>query len=515
MKQFTSRLIPLIVLVVAGSLIILAGPMAMRRMAYAAEAGRLRAQREQLVGLSKQDTLSPLFRAVSSVVQPAVVEIRITRRVQAPLVDQELEKLMRRHFGESSPLRDPDSAAPARPREFFARGLGSGVIVNAAEGYVLTNHHVVAGAEEVAVILHDGRKIIAEWVRTDKQTDLAVVKINADQLIDAPLGDSDELAVGDWVLAIGSPRGLQHTVTAGIVSAKGRHISGPGTYEDTIQTDAAINRGNSGGPLVNMRGEVIGINNAIASTSGGNEGIGFAISSNMAREVMEQLIENGTVVRGFLGVAIQDIGDGLAKSFSLPNSAGALILTVQPGSPAEKAGLQVEDFIVSVAGEPVRSVMELRSVVAHVRPGEATSLEAYRGGEKVTFEVELVAQPVSMAQRSRPTLPPPTEPMDNGYGLEVADLTASVARRLGYSSSVEGVVVTEVSPVSDAAEQGLRVGMVITHVGQEPATTAEQFAELLEEAGGEDGVRLRILAGPAKRYVFIEPFDRPEQPEQE
>ncbi len=513
MKPSTSRLVPLVVLVIAGSLIMLAGPMALRQMAYAVEAGRLRAAREQLVELSKQDTLSPLFRAVSSVVQPAVVEIRITRRVQAPLVDQELEELMRRHFGESSPFREPGSAAPARPREFFARGLGSGVIVDAAEGYVLTNHHVVAGAEEVAVILHDGRKIIAEWVRTDKQTDLAVVKINADQLIDAPLGDSDELAVGDWVLAIGSPRGLQRTVTAGIVSAKGRHINGPGTYEDTIQTDAAINRGNSGGPLVNMRGEVIGINNAIASTSGGNEGISFAISSNMAREVMEQLIENGTVVRGFLGVAIQDIDDGLAKSFSLPDSAGALILTVQPGSPAEKAGLQVEDFIVSVAGEPVRSVMELRSVVAHVRPGEATSLEAYRGGEKVTFEVELVAQPVSMAERSRPA-PPPAEPTDNDYGLEVADLTDSVARRLGYSSSVEGVVVTEVSPVSDAAEQGVRAGMVITHVGQEPATTAEQFAELLDVAG-EDGIRLRILAGPAKRYVFIEPFDRPEQPDQE
>lgn len=506
MKESLRQWTPLALSATALVVIFLVGPGLVTRLAYAAEAARIQAERDSLVEMSRQDTLSPLFRAVSRVVQPAVVEIRITRRVRMPEIDQEMEELLRRHFGENSPFGEPGSPMPEMPQEYFARGLGSGVVVDASEGYILTNYHVVAGAEEVAVILHDGRKIVAEWVRGDQQTDLAVVKIEADELIDAPLGDSDTLEVGDWVLAIGSPRGLQRTVTAGIVSAKGRHINGPGMYEDTIQTDAAINRGNSGGPLVNMRGEVIGINNAIASSSGGNEGIGFAISSNMAADVMEQLIANGSVVRGFMGVMIQDVDDRLAASFDLPSTDGALISQVQPATPADRAGLEAGDFVVSVDGNPVRSVLELRRVIAGIQPGRTVPLEAYRNGEIVTFEVEIAAQPSSMSYANQP-LPRPAA----NHGLKVATLSRRTASRLGYDEDLEGVVITEVSPVSEAADEGLRVGMVITHVGADPVTTAEAFGELLGAAENGEGVRLRVRTPQGARYVFVAPSQAPEE----
>lgn len=508
MRQSVRQWAPVAALAIVLTVMALAGPSMLRQMAYAVEVGRIQAERDQLVELSKQDTLSPLFRAISRVVQPAVVEIHITRRVQAPAVDRDLEELLRRHFGEDWPFGRPMPPMPDLPREYFARGLGSGVIVDADEGYILTNCHVVAGADEVEVILHDGRKIIAEWVRTDKQTDLAVVKIAADRLIDAPLGDSDLVAVGDWVLAFGSPRGLRWTVTAGIVSAKGRQVNGPGMYEDAIQTDAAINRGNSGGPLVNTLGEVIGINNAIASSSGGNEGIGFAISSNMAADVMSQLIETGSVVRGFLGVMIQDVDDRLAGSFDLPNTNGALISHVQPDSPADKAGLQPGDFIVSVDGKPLRGVLELRRVVAAIRPGEAVPVEAYRDGEKITFEAQLVAQPDSVTDAGEPTPEPEQAPVPD-YGLKVATLDESLAGRLGLGPDVTGVVITEVSPTSEAAQAGLRAGMVITNVGDDSVTTAEEFTELLD-AASDEGVRLRVQTRSGAHYVFIAPTPPPE-----
>jgi serine protease Do len=388
-----------------------------------------------------------------------------------------------------------------RSREYFARGLGCGVIVDAENGYILTNYHVVGGADEVEVILYDERKVKAQWIRSDNRTDLAVVKIDADDLIDAPLGDSDEMAVGDWVLAVGSPRGLRWSVTAGIVSAKGRQVVGGNMYENSIQTDAAINQGNSGGPLVNMRGEVVGINNAIASLSGGNEGIGFAIPSNMAEKVMEQLIEKGEVVRGFLGVVMQDVDPLLAESFDLPDTDGALIADVMPDSPADKAGIKEGDFIVSIDGEKITNSDDLRMTIADLAPGQEVEIEFYRDGELMEAEVELIAQPEELAGPAHRIL---DRELAEDYGLEVETLTEDMAERLGYQSDVEGVVITKISPFSEAAEQGLTAGMVITHVGEEVVVTAEEFADALEDAD-EQGVRLRVVTPRATKYVFITP----------
>jgi len=284
---------PVVLLVgmVAGAIAF--GPMLAGRFAYAVQQGQNQAERENLAELSRRDAMSPLFRAVVRTVSPAVVEIRVEKKVTVrdPLGNDEF---LRRFFGDDLPLplRPPEgSRRRSRPREFFQRGLGSGVIVDAENGYVLTNHHVVGEVDEVTVVLSDGRKLPAEWVRTDAQTDLAIVKVKPGGLISAPLGDSSKMAVGDCVLAIGAPEGLPQTVTAGIISSTSRE-TGDGVQQ-FMQTDAAINPGNSGGPLVNMRGEVIGINSAIVSPIHGNTGIGLSIPSNLAKSVMARLIAEG------------------------------------------------------------------------------------------------------------------------------------------------------------------------------------------------------------------------------
>ncbi|MHC4562520.1 MAG: Do family serine endopeptidase [Planctomycetota bacterium] len=477
------------------------GPTVVERMAYAAAKGEVRARREQLAEMSKLDHLSPLFRTVVEVVQPAVVEIRVTKRLRAPAMP-DLDEFFQRFFGDDSPFGRGPGPQRRRPEFYFSRGVGSGVIVDAKNGYVITNYHVVAEADEVEVILDDERQAKAEWVRSDPQTDLAVIKIATDGLIDAPLGDSDQTSVGDWVLAIGSPRGLQQTVTAGIVSAKGRQVGGAGTYQDAIQTDAAINRGNSGGPLVNTRGEVIGINNAIASFSGGNEGIGFAIPSNMIRDVMTQLIEKGKVVRGYLGVVIQDVTPKLAESFSLPSTKGALVSQVQDDGPAGKAGAQVGDFIISVSGKAVDSVKALRHVIAAIAPDTTVAVEVIRNGETVELQVTLAAQPIALAGGPAVRKDQPSK----RYGLAVEPLTKDVARRLGFRKPLAGVVVTQIDPASEAAREGLTSGMVITHVDGEAVATADAFAEALQSAKSGQAVRLRVCTPKDQRFVMIEPL---------
>ncbi len=276
----------MIVLVAATTMFI---PSLAGRIAYAVSANQNAADRANLAELSRRDQLSQLFRAVAKAVKPAVVVVQVTKKIE--IEDPfDTDEFFERFFkDEGAPFRR-EFRRPPRRRQYFREGVGSGVIVDAKNGYILTNYHVVSGADSLKVILADDREFEAEWIRHDRQTDLAVIKIKADGLIDAPLGNSDKIEVGDWVLAIGSPRALPQTVTAGIISAKGRTTGRGDMYQNLLQTDAAINRGNSGGPLVNMRGEVIGINNAIFSHSGGNEGIGFAIPSNMARNIMDQLI---------------------------------------------------------------------------------------------------------------------------------------------------------------------------------------------------------------------------------
>ncbi|MFP3936817.1 MAG: Do family serine endopeptidase [Phycisphaerae bacterium] len=472
---------------------LLALPAVTEEISRAAHRSESRAARERLTEISEHDRLSELFRTVSTAVKPAVVEVRVVKRVKSSAVPFMDDDFLRRFFGEDVPFEMPQP----RQREYLQRGLGSGVIVDADNGYVLTNSHVVRDADEVEIVLDDQRKFEAQWIRTDPKTDLAVMKISADRLVDAPLGDSDELGVGDWVLAIGSPHKLPQTVTAGIISAKGRSTN-PELYQNLLQTDAAINPGNSGGPLVNMSGEIIGINTAIVSRTGVNEGIGLAIPSNMARRIMDQLIETGEVVRGFLGVYLQEVSRELAESFGFPTYNGALVTEIMDDSPAEKAGFKEQDFIMAVDGEKVESVNELRNSVAALPPEQTVPFEVYRDGETIELEV-------TIGRREEADKPRAEKEEDKDlletFGLDVRALTGELARRLGYDDDVRGVIITGVRSASDAAEQGLREGMVITHVNGERVKSVQDLTEAVAEAGG---VRLRVLTPEGRRlFVFL------------
>jgi serine protease Do len=487
----------------------------------------MRAAREALADLSKHDSMSPLFRAVDKAIRPAVVVVYVKQKVEVQFQDP--EELFRRFFGDNPQFRlRPRPGAPdtAPKREYFSRGIGSGVIVDAEKGYILTNWHVVNNADQVEVVTSDNRRLPAEWVRTDQATDLAVIKVKPERLIDAPLGDSDKMEVGDWVLAFGAPEGLSQTVTSGIISAKGRTTNrGDAAYQSFLQTDAAINHGNSGGPLVNMRGEVIGINSAIISRTGGNEGIGFTIPSNMVRNVMDQLIDKGKVTRGYLGVRIQDVDEKLAKSFRLPGTEGALVSQVADGTPAAKAGLKVGDFIVAVNGKNIKNVNELRNIVAHLDPTKAYPLRVYRDGKEITVNVTLGEQPEDMAGAFGEESPggadgPQTPKAASAarFGLKVAALDNETRQQLGYKPDAKGVVITEVAPSSDAADQALQAGMVITEVQGKPIDSPAAFDKAVSAPDANSGVRLLVMdKSGGKRFVFITPTkgEKPQKDEKD
>ncbi len=486
------------------------GPRLVGRVAYAIEAGQVEAARAELAELAKHDHLSGLFEAVSKAVKPAVVEVRVRQKITARPAPQ-MDEFLRRFFGDDIPGLEPAPQPRRQPREYYRSGLGSGVIIDAENGYILTNNHVVGQADEVEVVLADKRTFKAQWVRTDPPTDLAVVKIEPDRLIDAPLADSATLKVGHWVLAIGSPEGLPQTVTAGIVSATGR-VTGRGGYENFIQTDAAINHGNSGGPLVNMRGEVVGINTAIVSRTGVNEGIGLSIPSNMARDILDQLVEGGKVVRGYLGVRIQNVDEDLAESFDLPNTRGALVAEVSPDSPADEGGIKAGDFIVAVDGKRVDSVNELRNAVAAIDPDEEVEIELYRDGEKRTRTVRLGEQPADMLRAFRDG--DGRERDGDGpselerYGIEVADLNERLAEQLGYEDDRRGVVIVDVRAGTDAARAGLARGMLILEVNGKEVESVDGLKEIVDDAEDAAGLRLRVATPDGgRRYVFVTPSE--------
>jgi len=506
--------VPLVLVLAVIGLAVLYGPTIVGRVAYAVAVKENQANREHLAQLSQRDRISELFRAVSETVKPAVVVVHVKQRVVAPSVPElDMDEFFRRFFGEDSPFGRPspgpfDRQLPKRRssprREYYARGLGSGVIVDAKNGYILTNWHVVRDADEVEVVLADKRRLSAEWVRTDRHTDLAIIKIDADSLVEAPLGDSDAMDVGDLVLAIGAPEGLPQTVTMGIISAKSR-TTGRGGYEDFIQTDAAINHGNSGGPLVNMRGEVIGINTAIISRTGVNEGIGLAIPSNMAKNIMEQLIEKGKVVRGYLGVRIQPVTGELARSFGLSKARGALVAQIAAGGPAEKAGFQVGDIIVAINGKETETVNEVRNTIAALPVGKTVPIRVLRNGQEMTLNVAIAAQPADMERAFGGYVPEQTADL---LGISVATPTPELAEEYGYEELPEGVVITRVEADSPAEEQGLREGMVIKQVQETDVKTAEEFTEAIEAADMEKGVRLLVTDPRGRqRFVFLAPED--------
>ena len=438
------------------------------------------------------------FRSVAKQVGPAVVFIKVEKEVKqqnmgsgslggSPFGDE----FFRRFFGELPQQRK----TPRKNPHHNEIGQGSGFIIS-SDGYIMTNNHVVGDADKVTVQLLDGSEYEAKIIGTDPPTDVALIKIDVDEKLPAlKLGDSNKLEVGDWVLAFGNPFGLSHTLTAGIVSAKGRSGIGLNDYENFIQTDAAINPGNSGGPLVNLDGEVVGMNTAIYSRSGGYMGIGFAIPINMAKDIRQQLIKHGGVTRGRLGVYIQELTKDLADSFAIDRHEGILVSQVMEDSPAEKAGLQQGDVILKLNGEKVTKIATFRNKIAMTRPESQVELLVLRNGNKKKIKATIGAMdtdenghPVGSNKLSE-------------LGMSLQKLTSDLAEQLGYTGS-RGVLVVEVEPGSIAARAGIRRGSLIEEVNREEVETPEQVKALIKKSDRKT-VLLLVRQGDASRYLAL------------
>jgi serine protease Do len=434
------------------------------------------------------------FSQVVEEVSPSVVNVRVAKEVKAS--SQPFGGSPFDFFGES-----PFGQFFEMPKggDYLEQGSGSGVIVS-ADGYILTNNHVISGVDEITVLMADGEQYDAKVVGADPQTDIAVIKVDAKDLPAAKLGDSDQIEVGEWVLAVGNPFELQNTVTAGIISARGRSGISPmssSAYEDFIQTDAAINPGNSGGPLVNLEGEVIGINTAIATRTGGNMGIGFAIPINMAKQIMEQLIDTGKVTRGWLGVVIQNITPELESEFNLKSTEGALVGDVDKDGPAKKAGVRRGDVIIEYMGEKVKDVNHLRNLVAATKVGTMAELKVNRDGKLTTLRVKIGELPAKAIARG----PQGGGGTEGEWGFEVTDLSPSMRDHLGLSEGQEGVVVTAVNATSDAYQKGLRKGDVIIEANHQAISGVGDFNRVMARVSSGDQVLLVVITQGYTRYL--------------
>ncbi len=407
------------------------------------------------------------FADVAKAVTPAVVNI--TTSGAEEVSDQTRPRgKMEDFFG--SPFGPRRFGPPMEPRERRGGGQGSGVIVT-QDGYVLTNNHVIAGAKTVTVTLPDKREFKGQIVGSDPKSDIAVVKIDGTQLPTIPWGDSGRLQVGEYVLAVGNPFGLNSTVTLGIVSALGRGHMGITQYEDFIQTDAAINPGNSGGALVNTRGELIGINTAIFSQTGGYQGVGFAVSTGMSKPIYESLVKTGKVVRGFLGIGIQDLNHDLAKSFGVKGSNGAVVTDVKEEGPADKAGIKQGDVILSFQGAPIEDSVTLQRAVTRSAVGTKVSVKVMRDGQEKDLSVTIAELPDN-PQIAKAEAGPSDQPL---AGLAVQELDRETAQELGLKGKIQGVVVSSVDPDSDAERAGLIPGDVIREINRKPVTSMKDF----------------------------------------
>jgi len=448
-------------------------------------------------GLENLRKTGKAFSSVAKKVSPAVVYITVKKEVTgqnrsfSPFGGPE-DDFFKRFFGE---IPQPRST-PKQKR--FSLGQGSGFIIS-ADGYILTNNHVVGQVDEVKVKLLNGREYDAKTVGTDPHTDIAVIKIDAQDLPKLSLGNSDTLEVGEWVLAMGNPFGLSHTLTAGIVSAKGRSEVNIADYRDFIQTDAAINMGNSGGPLVNLNGDVVGINTAIlGNRTGGSIGIGFAIPINLVKSISDQLIERGSVTRGYLGIVISDLTSDLARGFGLKVPEGVLINEVSENSPADKAGLKHGDIIIELNGEPVKKMSPFRNKISLTPPDTKVKITVLRKNKKKTVTVKLGELPSDILASGDK----PGEAIDKNLGITVQNLTEDLAEQMGYEDE-SGVVVTEVEPASDAAMKGIRPGTLIKEVNQRKVKNTKEFKAALENLTEGSFVLLLVKEKERSRFVSL------------
>jgi len=440
------------------------------------------------------------FSNVADLVMPSIVVITSSRTVQnasAPLPFGGNDPFMRRFFG--NPFEGGD-----QPKEEEVRGLGSGVIVS-ADGYILTNNHVVNEADKVQVRIDRHTLLDATIVGTDPRSDLAVLKVDGKNMPALPFGNSDNVKIGEWVVACGAPFGLERSITVGIVSAKGRSNVGVTDYEDFIQTDAAINRGNSGGALINLKGEMVGINTAIATQTGGSNGVGFSIPINMARYIMTSLIADGKVSRGWIGVNISNVDEKIAKGLGLPKDAtGVVVSGVTEGSPADRAGIKSNDVILKLDGHAVDDIADLRNRVSTTKPGTNVELSILRDGSTRSVTVKLDELPSNLAENTGKETPEDEEKdsdspeIDRELGLSVTTLTTDKARELEIKER-RGVLVTAIGPNSPAAQAGLRPDDVILEVNKNPVQSAEEFRNQVKKADGAPV--LRILRDD--NYLFI------------
>jgi serine protease Do len=433
------------------------------------------------------------FAEVVDRVSPAVVTIRTESRVRAPQQFPFMDDpFFRRFFGDRLP----------QPPEQLQRGLGSGVVVS-TDGYILTNHHVIDGAQQIEVELREQRSIDAKLIGSDPPSDLAVLKIEQAGLSALALADSDKVQVGDVVLAIGNPLGIGQTVTMGIISAKSRRTGlSNGSFEDFLQTDAPINRGNSGGALVDSSGNLVGINSQILSPSGGSIGIGFAIPSNMARNVLDQLIKSGKVRRGHLGIVVQPVTEDIASSVGLSSARGVIVSQVQRGSAAERAGLKQGDVILALNGNPVSDPNSFRNDIAATPPGQTVTLRIWRDGNEQELRPTL-GEFTSDERRGRSTENGSSESPgsdDGRLGLSVQPLTPALAQELGLRSDTQGMVVMEVDPLGPAANVGIRRGDVIEQVNQQPVGSVADLRAAIDRSGNKP---LLLLLNHRGTTVFV------------
>ena len=457
---------------------------------------------------NEHNSYAPIVEKVS----PSVVTISVNKQVllggrgqqQNPFSD---DPFFRRFFG------IPDEEAPAKRgdgkpgrKKSVPVGMGSGVIVS-PDGYILTNNHVVEQADELVVTLADGKtEFKAKRIGTDPGSDMAVIKVEANDLKAITFADSEKIKVGDKVMAIGAPFALRQSVTQGIVSALGRNETGISEFGNFIQTDASINPGNSGGALVDTEGRLIGINTAIFSRSGGNMGIGFAVPSNQARTAMESLIKFGKVQRGFLGIQMQELDEKLAKEFKAPSKEGILVAEVVPGGGAEKGGVKSGDVIVEFNGQKATAIAEFRNAIANMAPGTKVELKIFRSGEEKRLSLTLAERPGTFAKNGAPSEPQKEDDKapDVLDGVTVGDIKPEMRKQFGIPEDVKGAIITAINPDSATAETDVKVGDVVVEIDGKPVKDSDAAVKLSEEVKHKNSVRIRVNSRGATRFVVIE-----------